>query len=127
MQTEPKKIVVKKTTKEPKDKPPKKANQYALFQKSLESYLGCKVDNEVMFCKGRKFRFDFAIIDRKIAIEIEGGIFSGGRHTRGAGFAKDMEKYNIAIENGWVVLRYSPAETKKTTTFTQIKNVYEIR
>jgi very-short-patch-repair endonuclease len=119
--------IVKKTTKERKDKPLKKANQYSLFQKSLESYLGCKVDNEVMFCKGRKFRFDFAIIDKKIAIEIEGGIFSGGRHTRGAGFAKDMKKYNIAVELGWVVLRYSPAETKKTSTFSQIKQVYAIR
>jgi very-short-patch-repair endonuclease len=127
MQTEPKKIVVKKTTKEPKDKPPKKANQYALFQKTLQSYLGTEIESEVAFCKGRKFRFDFAIVDKKIAIEIEGGIFSGGRHTRGAGFTKDMEKYNIAVENGWVVLRYSPAEIKKTSTFEQIKKVLTLR
>ena len=122
-----KKKSVIKTTKEPKDKAPKKANSYALFQKSLESYLGTQIDSEVTFCKGRKFRFDFAIVDKKIAIEIEGGIFSGGRHTRGAGFAKDMEKYNIAVENGWVVLRYSPAETKKTSTFEQIKQVLNLR
>jgi hypothetical protein len=38
-----------------------------------------------------------------------------------------MEKYNLAIENGWVVLRYSPAETKKLATMQQIKNVLNIR
>ncbi len=127
MQTEPKKILVKKTTKEPKQKPIKKANKYALFQKSLESYLGCKVESEVKFDNDRKFRFDFAIQDKKIAIEIEGGIYTNGRHTRGAGFEKDMEKYNLAIQNGWVVLRYTPAQTKKTVTFNQIKTVYAIR
>lgn len=119
--------IVKKTTKERKDKPLKKANQYSLFQKTLQSYLGTEIESEVMFCKGRKFRFDFAITSKKIAIEIEGGIFSGGRHTRGAGFTKDMEKYNIAAENGWVVLRYSPQQINKTTTFEQIKQVYAIR
>ena len=129
MQTEPKKIVVKKTTKERKDKPLKvtKANQYALFQKTLQSYLGTEIESEVMFCKGRKFRFDFAIVGKKIAIEIEGGIYTNGRHTRGAGFAKDMEKYNLAIENGWVVLRYSPEETKKLATMQQIQNVLKLR
>lgn len=120
---------IKPKPKEYKPKPPKppKKNEYALFQKTLESYLGCKVDSEVLFAKGRKFRFDFAITDRKIAIEIEGGIYTNGRHTRGSGFSKDMEKYNLAIENGWVVLRYTPSQTKKTETFNQIKKVYAIR
>jgi very-short-patch-repair endonuclease len=126
MQTEPKKIVIKKTTKERKDKPVKKANTYALFQKSLESFLGCKIDSEVRFMITRH-RFDFAIVDKKIAIEIEGGIHTNGRHTRGVGFQNDMIKYNKAAELGWVVLRYSPAETKKTSTFEQIKNVLNLR
>lgn len=120
-------LKIKKTTKERKDKPLKKANQYALFQKTLQSYLGTEIESEVMFCKGRKFRFDFAITSKKIAIEIEGGIYTNGRHTRGGGFTKDMEKYNLAIENGWVVLRYSPQQINKTITFEQIKNVYAIR
>jgi len=31
-------------------------------------------------------------------MRLRGGIFSGGRHTRGAGYAKDGEKY-IGIDN----------------------------
>ena len=46
----------------------------------------------------RKWRFDFVIghhpLNTKIAIEIEGGVFSHGRHTRGSGYVKDCEKLN---------------------------------
>lgn len=53
----------------------------------------------------RKWRFDFAHLASKTAIEIEGGVWSGGRHTRGAGYAKDAEKYNEANFDGWSVIR----------------------
>lgn len=64
---------------------------------------------EFRFAPPRKWRFDWAWPLRKCAIEVEGGAFSGGRHTRGAGFLKDMEKYNAAVLGGWKVLRVTPA------------------
>lgn len=63
---------------------------------------------EYKFCKDRKWRFDYAFVKQKIAVEQEGGAWSGGRHTRGSGFIKDMEKYNKAVMLGWRVLRYTP-------------------
>lgn len=39
-------------------------------------------------------------------MEIEGGTFSAGRHTRGVGFRHDLEKYNAAAISGWLVLRF---------------------
>lgn len=63
-------------------------------------------EEEYLFAKPRKWRFDFAYPDKKIAIEMEGGVWSGGRHRRPIGFIKDMEKYNAAALNGWRVLRY---------------------
>lgn len=57
---------------------------------------------------GRKWRFDFAWPDHKVALEVEGGVFSGGRHVRGAGFKADCEKYNAAVMQGWRVLRFVP-------------------
>jgi len=53
----------------------------------------------------RKWRFDRAYPEYKVAVECEGGIFSQGRHTRGLGFQKDCTKYNEAALLGWLVLR----------------------
>jgi hypothetical protein len=44
-------------------------------------------------------------LESKTAIEIEGGVWSGGRHTRGGGYIKDAEKYNEAAFAGWAVIR----------------------
>lgn len=67
-------------------------------------------DEEFKFCEDRKWRFDFVITGAKIAIEIEGGAFTQGRHTRGVGFINDMEKYNHATLLGWRVLRFTPSQ-----------------
>lgn len=63
---------------------------------------------EYRFHPSRKWRFDCAWREHMIALEIEGGIWSQGRHTRGAGFLGDMEKYNAAVLLGWRVLRTTP-------------------
>ena len=56
------------------------------------------------FCK-RMWRLDFAWPDKKLALEIEGGIWIQGAHTRGKHFLSDCEKYNTATLLGWRVLR----------------------
>lgn len=63
------------------------------------------------FHKDRKWEFDFAwpvILPqefRKIALECEGGTWTGGRHVRGTGFENDCEKYSVAAAMGWRVIR----------------------
>jgi very-short-patch-repair endonuclease len=62
---------------------------------------------EHYFAKPRRWRFDFAFPSLKLAIEIDGATWSGGRHTRGGGFDADCEKLNTAALMGWTVLRFS--------------------
>lgn len=69
-------------------------------------------ETEFYFAKPRMWRFDYAWRDKYIAVEIEGGIWTQGRHTRGSGFVKDMEKYNEAGRLGWRVFRFTPKQLK---------------
>ena len=70
-------------------------------------------EREYMFAKPRKWRFDFAFPEQKIAVECEGGVFTNGRHTRGSGFVKDAEKYNMAAALGWFVFRFDGGAVKR--------------
>ena len=80
---------------------------------------------EYRFHAVRKWRFDYAYVDKKIAVEIEGGIFVIGRHTRGAGFLKDMEKYNAAGLLGWRIFRFTPRQVKGMEAYAFIQKVLE--
>lgn len=75
--------------------------------------IGIKPKREYPFCEGRKWRFDFALPDLKVAIEIEGGTGWGkSRHSKGSGFEKDCEKYNTAAMLGWKVYRFTTRMVK---------------
>lgn len=97
------------------------------FVKYLEDRTGQLVVSERKFDEKRNWRFDFAIPHLMIAIEIEGGVHTGGRHTRGVGYTKDMEKYNRAIELGWLLLRYTPDQRYNAATIEQIRSVIRLR
>ena len=65
-------------------------------------------EHEYTFARGRKWRFDYAWPDKRIAIEVDGGILKGGRHTSSvSGRLRDMEKLNTAVSLGWLVLTAS--------------------
>jgi hypothetical protein len=63
---------------------------------------------EHRFHPTRLWRFDYAWPAHRVALEVEGGRFTGGRHTSAEGFHKDLEKYNAAACLGWRVLRITP-------------------
>lgn len=78
------------------------------FAELLTEELGAECVTEYRFHPVRKWRFDYAVPSLMVALEVEGGCWVGGRHTRGAGFKADMEKYNTAATLGWTVLRCTP-------------------
>lgn len=64
-------------------------------------------EREVGFHPARRWRFDMAYVEWKVAIEIEGGTRSGGRHVRPDGYERDVDKYNHAALYGWKVFRFT--------------------
>lgn len=64
------------------------------------------------FSNVRKFRFDIALLNYKIAIEYEGVFSAKSRHTTVTGYSRDAEKYNLASSLGWKVLRYTATNYK---------------
>lgn len=60
--------------------------------------------------EGRRWRVDWCFVRHHVAVEVEGGSFVGGRHTRGAGFRNDMEKYNSLACHGFRLLRVLPEQ-----------------
>ena len=78
---------------------------------------------EYMFHPTRKWRADFLVLAKPIGIvfdtadailvEYEGGVWSRGRHTRGAGYAADCVKYREATKLGFRVMRYTSDDLKR--------------
>ena len=92
----------------------KKAQQVdTLHDKVLTQLVGLPDPaTELLFHPKRKWRFDYAWEEQKLALEVHGGIHSGGRHTRGRGFVEDRAKMNEATLLGWTVLEVTPEHIK---------------
>ena len=67
------------------------------------------------------WRMDYAWPEERVALEVEGAVWTGGRHTRGAGFSEDLRKYNAAGSMGWIVLRCQPKELLRVATVEMVK------
>ncbi|WOE31962.1 MULTISPECIES: hypothetical protein [unclassified Acinetobacter] len=87
--------------------------------------LNIEFEREFKFHQTRKWRADFYLIGKMILVEVEGGIWLGGkgRHTSGKGYLGDMEKYNAAQELGYSVIRFSTAQVKSGMAIGQIEKM----
>jgi very-short-patch-repair endonuclease len=82
-------------------------------------------ETEFRFAAGRRWRFDFAWPGAQVALEIEGGTWSGGRHVRGAGFAADAAKYAEATIAGWRVIRVTSSQVRRGDALGWLKRALE--
>jgi hypothetical protein len=94
-----------------------------MFQKLCEAHGLPAPVPEYRFHGSRKWCFDWAWPEKKVAVEIEGAVFTQGRHTRGVGFMKDMEKYNAAVLLDWRILRCTPEQVASGEVFGLLKRV----
>ncbi|WP_216936217.1 MULTISPECIES: DUF559 domain-containing protein [unclassified Acinetobacter] len=110
-------------SKRPKVKSEKVSNEFeAKLAKELKA-LKIEFQQEFEFHQARKWRADFHLVGKKILVEVEGGIWNGGRHTRGKGYLGDMEKYNAATIMGFQVIRFSTDQVKSGHAIQQIEKM----
>lgn len=83
-------------------------------------------DREYRFHPERRWRFDFAWPSMKMAVEIEGGSFTGG-HKRGKAYESDCDKHNEATRLGWQVYRFTPAQVDDARALRWIMEIREAR
>lgn len=94
-----------------------------LFLKLLQTkFKGIEVVKEFQFHPTRRWRFDYAFPEKKVAVEVDGGVWSGGRHINPAGYINDMEKLNNAAAMGWLVLRITTDDRFASKTYELIKD-----
>ena len=102
-----------------------------LFQMHVKS-LGLPIpEKEYRFAPPRRWRADYffanGVSGKPLACEVEGGLYIRGRHTRGAGFLKDCEKYNMLSIMGISLLRFTPSQVKDGTAALTVKKWFEAR
>jgi hypothetical protein len=76
---------------------------------------------EFRFHPTRRWRFDYAWPEAKVAAEKVGGVWTRGHHSRGRDQIDDMEKRNEAQIMGWKVLEFTPEQFNSGEAFAVIK------
>ena len=100
---------------------------------------GIPCEREHAFAKPRRWRADFMVyarpiwdgenkrwLNNRILIEIDGGGYVAGRHSRGAGMERDAEKQSAAAILGYRVIRCTPRQVEDGTALGWIRQALGI-
>lgn len=112
---------------------PRAGSRYELELQRLIAYEGLPSPAmQLWFAKdlGRRYRFDFAWPDRKIAAEVDGGRWLVRRGKDGrpvpVGFHNhidDYRKLNLAAKLGWKILRFTPEMIHSGEAIQELRSV----
>lgn len=79
---------------------------------------------EYRFHPERRFRWDWCWPDHLLAVEVQGGIWTGGRHVRGKGYHLDCLKLCEGVLLGWRVLWVVTAHVEDGTAIKLIERAF---
>lgn len=102
---------------------PRRSNWPETLGFQISAALREPVTYEKRFDAKRKWRFDLALERLKIAVEVDGGGYVNGRHSRGTGIEKDCEKFAHALILGWKVLRVTPKHVQNGDALNWIESL----
>lgn len=55
---------------------------------------------------------DFAWLPQRVILEVQGAVWTGGAHTRGKGYTRDLKKARDAARLGWRLIACTPQEMR---------------
>ena len=101
----------------PRAKPLPKAKEayfeaFKNFEQSLIVF-NIKYEKSFQFESTKHWRFDFHLIELRIFVEISGGPWSGGRKGKLKDKAWSMDRYDVAADMGYTVVRIESAPRYK--------------
>ena len=96
-----------------------------LFAMQLDSAGLTGYVREYQAIPGRRFRFDFAWLEQRLLVEVNGGTYTQGAHSTGQGIARDYEKANLAQLAGWRVLTFDCKAVKSGEAVEVIRQALE--
>ena len=95
---------------------PKASQKYSEAFEDIEQSLivfNIKYEKLFQFESTKHWRFDFHLIEHRILVEISGGPWSGGRKGKLKDKAWSMERYDVAADMGYTVIRIESAPRYK--------------
>lgn len=92
-----------------------------IFAQTCEQFGLPKPVAEFKWHPTRKFRADYAWPEHRVLLELQGGVYTFGKHGRGSGIVKDMEKVSEASALGWLTIQILPKDLMSVKTTNYVK------
>jgi len=73
--------------------------------------------------RGRLWRFDYCWPQADVFLEVQGGLWTGGRHVRGQALLREYEKLNAATALGWSPVFCTPEQLDSLAIMPTLKGV----
>ena len=114
-------------------KTPKKPKEPSSLERAFDALAAVEgfppAEPDYVFHHRRRWQLDRAWPRERIAVELEGGVWSRtpGRHTRGAGFVEDCRKYNTAAIYGWLLLRFTVDDLADGIASSELRAAFRVR
>lgn len=102
-------------------KPPARELEDRLYTDLQLAGLCDGLERQYRFHPTRKFRADFAYPARRLLIEVQGGSWVGGGHTRGAGYERDCERMNLATLEGYQMMWFTSSMVRQGRAVPEIR------
>lgn len=113
-------------------KPVKRKNKKTVVEELMASQLHdaglAPFQQNAYFIRGRKFQADFWWPEKRIALEVDGGVWmprSG--HTSGAGYTSDRERDVEALLQGIITVRYTSDQVRNGYAISTFKRIFDLR